>query len=377
MHPASSSSRGDSVSRPPNGRTTMAWAAVVVTPLAWSTVGFIFIGMNAAGRELSFERALLAGLPDWYLWALFAPLVFWLGHRFHLERDHWATSAAVHLSSGAFLALLLLLIVALLNRGLAVPTFAGRFQDVYLRLILQYFHFHFIIYWAIVLTAHAFRYYSSYREREVEACRLRAELSQAQLAALQLQLQPHFFFNTLHTIATLVRDGRGSAATDMIARLGQLFRQTLGNASRAEISLREEMDFLSAYLEIEQTRFSDRLEVSLDLAPNTLDGQVPSMALQPLVENAIRHGIARDPSARRVEVGTRRGPDTLLITIRNDGPSWTSSSAAAGTGVGLPNLRARLGRLYGTNFRLELKEDQPRGSRVELEIPWRTGSAYA
>jgi two-component system LytT family sensor kinase len=377
MDPSSSPGTMVNESRPPRGLTTMAWATVVVTPLAWSTVGFIFIGMNAAGRELSFERALLAGLPDWYLWAVFAPLVFWLGHRFRLERDHWASSAAVHLASGAFLALALLLIVALLNRALVIPTFAGRFQDVYFRLILQYFHFHFIIYWAIVLAAHAFRYYGSYREREVEASRLRAELTQAQLSALQLQLQPHFFFNTLHTIATLVREGRGSAATDMIARLGHLFRQTLGNASRSVIPLREEMEFLSAYLEIEQTRYSDRLDVHLDLDPSTLEGQVPSMALQPLVENAIRHGIARDPSARRVEVGTRRGPDTLLITIRNDGPSCTGPGAEPGTGMGLPNLQARLGRLYGSNFRLELKDDRPGGSRVELEIPWRTGPLHA
>ena len=377
MVPAAPARMIERSSQPPRGLTTMAWATVVVTPLAWSTVAFIFIGMNAAGRELSFERALLAGLPDWYLWALFAPLVFWLGHRFRLERDHWATAAAVHLGSGAFLALALLLLVAILNRGLAVPTFSGRFQDVYLRLILQYFHFHFIIYWAIVLAAHAFRYYGSFREREVEASRLRQELTQAQLSALQLQLQPHFFFNTLHTIATLVRENRGAAATDMIARLGHLFRQTLSNASRSVVSLREEMDFLGAYLEIEQARFSDRLEIRLDVDPSTLDGQVPSMALQPLVENAIRHGIARDPSARKVEVGTRRGPDTLVITIRNDGPSCATTSPVPGTGVGLPNLRARLGRLYGGNFRLELKEDQPRGSRVELEIPWSTEQAYA
>lgn len=372
-----SSNVSETLSQRPGGLTTLGWAAVVVTPLAWSTVAFIFIGMNAAGRELSFERALLAGLPDWYLWAVFAPLVFWLGHRFRLERDHWATAAAVHLGSGTFLALALLFLVAMLNRGLSVPTFAGQFQDVYLRLILQYFHFHFIIYWAIVLASHAFRYYSSYRGREIEASRLRAELTQAQLSALQLQLQPHFFFNTLHTIATLVRDGRSSAATDMIARLGSLFRQTLGNATRSVVPLREEMDFLRAYLEIEQTRFSDRLEINIDLAPNTLEGQVPSMALQPLVENAIRHGIALDPAARRVEVGTRRGPDTLLITIRNDGPSCHTTSPVPGSGVGLRNLRARLGRLYGPNFRLELKDDQPGGSRVELEIPWRPDPAYA
>lgn len=269
------------------------------------------------------------------------------------------------------------MLVAVLNRSLGIPTFAGPFRDVYLRLILQYFHFHFIIYWAIVLAAHAFRYYTSFRERELETSRLRAELTQAQLSALQLQLHPHFFFNTLHTIATLVREGRSSAATDMIARLGGLFRRTLGNLSRSEVPLREEMEFLNAYLEIEQTRFSDRLEVKIDLAPNTLDGQVPSMALQPLVENAIRVGIARDPTARRLEVGTQRRRDTLLITIRNEGPSCHGQSPVPGSGVGLRNLRARLGRLYGSDFRLELADDAPGSSRVELEIPWRTDPAHA
>jgi two-component system, LytTR family, sensor kinase len=377
MRPESPTQSSGSTPPRPGGLRTLGWAAVVVTPLAWSTVAFIFIGMNAAGRELSFERALLAGLPDWYLWAVFAPLVFWLGNWFRLERDHWVGSIAAHLLAGTFLALALLFLVAVLNRSLAIPTFAGAFRDVYLRLILQYFHFHFIIYWVIVLAAHAFRYYNSFREREVETSRLRTELTQAQLSALQHQLHPHFFFNTLHTIATLVREGRASAATDMIARLGALFRRTLGNSSRSVVPLREEMEFLSAYLEIEQTRFSDRLEVRMDLAPNTLEGQVPSMALQPLVENAIRHVIARDPSARVVEVGTRRHSDTLVITIRNDGPSCAHASSASGTGVGLRNLRARLGRLYGSNFRLELKEDTPGGSRVELEIPWRTDPLYA
>src|SRR5688500_4843470 len=132
-----------------------------------------------------------------------------------------------------------------------------------------------------------------------------------------MQLQPHFLFNTLHTIASLVRDGRSEAATATIARLGELFRQTLGHGQRNEVALRDELSFVQAYLEIEQTRFSDRLAVRFDIDPATLEARIPPMALQPLVENAIRHGIAREPSAGRVEVRTLRTNGSLRIEIAN------------------------------------------------------------
>ena len=347
------------------------YACLVVTPLAWSTVAFIFVGMNAAGRSLSFERAMLAGLPDWYFWAAFTPLVFWLGQRWRLERGHWAGAAMTHLAIGTMVALAEILLVVTFNRAVGVPTFAGPFRDVFLRLILQYFHFHFIIYWVIVMAAHAFQYYDSLREREVETSGLRAELAQAQLSALQLQLHPHFFFNTLHTIASLVRDRRNEAATDTIALLGNLFRRTLGNASRNEVPLREELEFLQHYLAIEQLRFSDRLEVRLDIPADTLEGQVPSMALQPLVENAIRHGIARDPGARVVELVTRRLNGKLSIHVRNDGPQYDPRRITGG-GLGLRNVKARLGRLYGTQFSFLVMAGKTEGTVVELEIPWRT-----
>jgi two-component system, LytTR family, sensor kinase len=355
----------------PRWPALLTYACLVVTPLAWSTVAFVFIGMNAAGRSLSFERAMLAGLPDWYFWAAFTPVVFWLGQRYRLERGRWARAASVHLVAGTAVALAEIFLVVLFNRSVGVPSFAGEFHDVFLRLVLQYFHFHFIIYWVIVLAAHALRYYGSLRERELETTRLRAELVQAQLSALQLQLHPHFFFNTLHTISTLVREGRQEPATNTIALLGNLFRQTLGTAARNEVPLQEELEFLRSYLAIEQMRFCDRLEVRLDIAADTLEARVPSLALQPLVENAIRHGIARDPRARVVELRTRRVNGTLRIDIRNDGPRFDPRRLAGG-GVGLGNVKARLGRLYGEGFRLEVLPGDPGGAVVELEIPWRT-----
>jgi LytS/YehU family sensor histidine kinase len=185
-----------------------------------------------------------------------------------------------------------------------------------------------------------------------------------------MQLQPHFLFNTLHTIASLVRDGRAEAATSTIARLGELFRQTLGNLQRNEVPLREELSFIEAYLEIEQTRFSDRLAVRFDVDRGALEALVPNLSLQPLVENAIRHGIAQDPSAGRIEVLARRRDGALRIEVRNDGPAYAGNGEGSAGGVGLANTRARLQRLYGSRYRLDLLPYAGGGAVAVLEVPW-------
>ena len=196
--------------------------------------------------------------------------------------------------------------------------------------------------------------------------RLEAERNRAALAALQMQVQPHFFFNTLHTIAALVRDGRGETATDTIARLGTLFRQALGSAQQSVVSLREELDFVTGYLEIEQLRFADRLKVRINVDDEALDARIPSMALQPLVENAIRHGIARDPNASLVSVAAARKARSLRVEVRNDGAPYAPTGDE--TGVGLQNVRARLGLLYGSDYSLTISSEKD--TVVALEIPW-------
>ena len=345
-------------------------AFALATPLAWSSVAFVYFGMLAAGRPLTFAHSMVAGLPEWYVWAGLTPLVFSLGQRVRLERQQWIAAGIFHLVAGTLVALVDLALVTAINRrfGPTVSYVGPVFWDVYLKIVLRYFHYSFIIYWVIVAAAHAVRYYRSSRDREVEGIRLQAELTQAQLATLRMQLQPHFLFNTLHTIASLVRDGRGEAATTTIARLGELFRQTLGNVQRNEVPLREELSFIEAYLEIEQTRFSDRLAVRFDVDEEALGAMVPNLSLQPLVENAIRHGIARDPRAGRVEVRVARRDGALRIEVRNDGPAYTGNGSSGG--VGLANTRARLQRLYGSAYRLDLLPDQSGGTVAVLEVPW-------
>ena len=351
----------------PRWLLVLLYALAVATVLGWSSVAFVYFGMNAFGRTYPLGRAVVAGLVDWYFWAAVTPLIFWLGERVRLERSSWVRAVAIHLAAGIGVALVEILTVTAVGQWVKMTSVEGPFLEAYTRMILRYFHFNFIIYWVIVAAAHAARYYAS-------ASQLRAELTQAQLSALQMQLQPHFLFNALHTVATLVREGRRDHATDTIARLGELLRRTLGDGDRHETPLADELAFVRAYLDIEQMRFSDRLAVTYDVPAEATHAIIPRMALQPLAENAIRHGIARDPDARSVRIRVRHAGDRLRLEVENDGPEWKVEGDAKGNGVGLANVRARLNRLYGTAFRLDMQPGRTGGALAILEIPWRSGS---
>jgi two-component system LytT family sensor kinase len=344
---------------------------LVATLLGCTSIATIYIGMNAWGRSYPFYRAVLAGLPDWYLWAAATPLVFWLGQRIRFERGQWLRAATLHFVVGTALTLLELAIATGIGQWAGMASVSGAFLDAYARMVLQYFHYNLMIYAVIVAAAHAVQYHRYYRQREVEASRLQSELTQAHLLALQLQLQPHFLFNTLHAIASLVRDGRNSDAVDALARMGDLFRQSLGNSRQHEIPLREELTFVEAYLEIERVRFADRLVTSVEANADVLEGRIPSMALQLLVENAIRHGIARDPRARTVSLAAWREGSELRIEVRNDGPPFRETDLSGqGNGVGIQNVRARLFRLYGKRGSLEIRGGNSSGSVASLSVPF-------
>jgi LytS/YehU family sensor histidine kinase len=239
----------------------------------------------------------------------------------------------------------------------ALPWAERPFLELWFGMLSSYAAIDLIIYWAIVGVVHAIDSLRRLRERELL-------LAQTQLANLRLQIQPHFLFNTLHTIASLVREGSAQPAVGMIAGLSDLLRYSLDNAGRNVVPLSEELEIVRRYLEIQQTRFSDRLRVTVDAAPETHAAAVPTLLLQPLVENAIRHG-----DATTVDVRTHRDGDTLIIEIANDGsplaPDWRQRE-----GVGLSSTRRRLEQLYGTRASLELMNQQPAGVLARVRIPY-------
>ena len=227
-----------------------------------------------------------------------------------------------------------------------------------------------LVYWVILLMSHAFNYYNSYRKGELKASQLRTQLVQAQLEALKMQMQPHFLFNTLHSISALLSKDT-EAARKMITRLGDFLRLTLENAGATEVTLQQEIEFLNGYLEIERIRFRDRLTTEITIDPLVLNALVPNLILQPIVENALRHAIG-NCNAGRIEIVAAQRNGVLRIEVMDNGPGLAAerqTRAHAGKGVGLTNTRARLSALYGGEHLFELTNRPSGGLTVTLEIP--------
>jgi two-component system, LytTR family, sensor kinase len=236
-------------------------------------------------------------------------------------------------------------------------------------------------YGTLVAIAHVWMYYERVRDREIRASQLEGQLATTQLAMLKLQLQPHFLFNTLNAISALMHKNVYSAQ-DMLSRLSDLLRVSLDNVAVQEVALKSEIEFVRNYLHIEQVRFQDRLTVTMDIDPETLDAMVPNMLLQPLVENSIRHGIARSSGPGTIHIESKRADGLVRITVRDNGPGLPAANngqvngngngnGRAKCGLGLANTRARLQQLYGDTHRLEIANAVGGGVLVTLDLPER------
>ena len=334
--------------------------------------------MELFGRDehlqVPFAHGLGMRMPYWYLWALFVPFLQWLPRRFPLDRMRWLSGAALHLAAGVTIVLLhgalelgvqrFLLPQSLFIMGEPYPPNLQIFFIGALRNSLGLY--------AILLGAvYCADYYARYRERELAASQLQGQLAHAQLQALRMQLNPHFLFNALNSISMLVRGGQSDQAVRMLAGLGDLLRGVLEEDRPHEVPLRDELDFLRRYLAIEQIR-AGRLRVKVEVAPELMEARVPNLILQPIVENAIRHGISKSSSAGLVEIGARRENGSLLLSVRDDGPGVPGGGRE---GVGLRNTRARLARMYGDGQRLEVGNADGGGALVTLRLPFQAGPA--
>jgi two-component system LytT family sensor kinase len=326
------------------------------------------------GQEVSLGQLVPAELIFTYIWALLTPLVMWMGRRFpvwgahhdgearHTLRNWIAQLIAV--ASFVFLHVALFTVASLvLADGMsAIP--AGRLFTGYLA---SWFTLDSIVYCTLLAVYHALVYYRISQDRALRASQLEARLAQAQLQVLRMQLQPHFLFNTLHTISALMhRDVK--RADSMIAALSDLLRMSLRSVGVQEVELREELEFLQRYLEIMSLRFGDRLTVTLDIDPSVLDARVPTLVLQPLVENALRHGFGDGMRAGQVRVTVAPDGDMLRCEVVDNGRGIAPTGSREG--VGTSNTRARLRHLYGERFSLELTANPSGGARVSLAIPY-------
>ncbi|MEW6731907.1 MAG: histidine kinase [Acidobacteriota bacterium] len=343
--------------------------------LCWTFYGLFFtskeyINLIYAGRTVSWQSMLTTWLICAYLWAFLTPPILRLSRRFPLEASSWSTSLPVHLIASCLFSLLQLCAYLAIRQIFTQPYPQPVNKLKYI--IVAEFHTSILIYWSVVGIHQAINYYSKFRDRELKASQLETQLAQAQLDVLKLQLNPHFLFNTLNAISVLMKKDI-NAADHMLVRLSELLRVALANAATHEVALRQELDFLEKYLEIEQTRYQDRLKVRLEIDPEALEAQVPHLILQPLVENAIRYGVARRSSGGLVEVRAARENGTLHLQVRDNGPGLDESAASQfSQGVGLSNIRARLRHLYGEAGSLELHNVAEGGLEVTTKVPFKT-----
>jgi two-component system LytT family sensor kinase len=344
----------------------------------WSFVALFFTSQTYTQSRLSQEPLSFFRVASWqfsscYVWFALTPIILWLNRRFPLERGRWMRSLPLHLLFSVLIALAQQSIDALVLPSLGYypgQTF-NSYLEAYKFFLFVNFHLALFFYWSILGVSYAIDYYQKYRERELRASQLETRLAQARLQVLKMQLHPHFLFNTLNAISELVYKDPESAE-QMITNLSDLLRLSLENVGVQEVPLKQELDFLNKYVEIEQTRFHDRLRLNMMIAPEALDASVPNMILQPLVENAIRHGIGPRSSGGRIEIGAERKLDMLHLFVRDDGRGLLNGEQQAlKEGVGLANTRARLAQLYGATHLFELENSPGGGLTVDLAIPFK------
>jgi two-component system, LytTR family, sensor kinase len=328
--------------------------------------------MHAEGRHHPWLPLFGVELVSWLPWALATPLVIALARRHPIGRRMSVRAVAVHLAAFAAIgavteawsATLQVLFNPWGNKHW--PTFLDTWSTTFIYQVLT-----FVITYALILTVtYVVDARESMSRQLAETARLNEELSKAQLAALRRQIEPHFMYNTLNSIAGLVRDDRNDAALSMIVGLSEFLRRASEDSHRSEVTLQEEVEYLQRYLDIQKVRFGERLQVSVDIPAELLRAQVPNLLLQPLVENAIKHGIAKRVSGGTVRVAGACHNGSLCLSVYNDGSSLPTDWGATNTGVGIGNLRTRLQILHGNGSGLQLRSADAGGVEVVVTLPF-------
>ena len=345
------------------------------------TIQDILVWDTNPEKFVNWTQVLLNSFPFYYAWFLLSPLVFWFGKKFRFGRDEKnIRNFVIHSFWGLFVVIIYLIVTSIV----ALPVL---FEDIDLLNIYYKFnkraymvgHFQFIVYWATLGFFISFDYYKKFREREREASRLllhstrlESQLAKAQLDALKMQLHPHFLFNTLHAISALIDDSP-KRARRVIARLGELLRSTLDISEKQTIPLKQELALTELYLQIEQERFQDKLQVNIDFSPENMDCSVPSLILQPLIENAIKHGITDEEKIARIDIKAVKVNNELRIYVEDNGPGFSEIQTMEWQekGIGLSNTKERLEQLYGKDHEFNIGNSADGGALIEIIIPCR------
>jgi len=359
---------------------TLKWGLVILFWLGWSAActSFSYSLRVAVHKPMAWMDISRIYFAAYALWGpLFTPIAVFMARRFPFEKQTWMRSLIVHCFAAPAIAAIHAVICVMFSSWIwpeMMSTYgAATSSQVFQRYFLMYGTDNIFIYWSIVFVMQGWIYYERYRDRELRASVLQAQLAQAQLQALKVQLHPHFLFNTLNSVSELMHQDVQTAER-VITRLSDLLRMALENIGVQEVPLSQELDFVKGYLEIEQLRFQDRLRVEFDIASESLDCRIPNLLLQPIVENAIRHGIGKSSELGLIQIFTRKISDRLLVVVSDNGPglklNGSGKPSTANFGLGLSTTRSRLEFLYGREQTFVLNNLPERGLEVRISLPW-------
>src|SRR5688500_8949361 len=339
------------------------WLAIFA---GWTLLVVVFAVSSSLTYALTYQPprwgyTLKMAATEWYVWAAFTPVVAWLSGRFRFSRQHW-WRVPILAAAGVPVAFIKVTLTRILRGAIGGGDEYFQITD----LVTQY-----LIYWSIVLAVHGWQNYRAAQQRELRTSQLEALLAQTRLQMLSMQLQPHFLFNTLNTIAELVHQ-QPEAAEKMIGGLSQLLRETLHAGAADRVPLTRELEVLDHYIEIQRARFGDRLCVDVTVDPAAREALVPSLLLQPLVENSIKHGIGTRAGNGRIEIAAVRNGGRLQIEVRDDGRGLRDTAVAEGVGLG--NCRSRLQALHGPAFQLDLIGRSGGGVTARIDMPFEVGA---
>ncbi len=349
----------------------------------WSVYGLfntIVVHYRATlyGKPMGWVECAMYEMSYVWIWAAVTPLVLLLGRHFPLDRGHSRRNSLVHVVGALASAILTKSVWDFTALPFVAPSLVPVDFDSFQKSIIRALDFSVLHYLIVIICHHALEYYRKYEDGRLRASQLEAKLATAQLHALKMQLHPHFLFNTLHSISELVHDNPARAES-MIVRLSDFLRLTLDHVGIPEVPVSEEIDFLRRYLEIEQMRFEDRLTVEWEIDPATANVRVPNLILQPLVENALKHGISRNTTQGLVRISCKQEDGRLAMTVYNNGPvprrGPVNLTEPVREGVGLNNTRSRLERLYGGNHHIDFRRGAEGGFEVTIRIPIRPAMA--
>ena len=344
----------------------------------WSGIGLfdatqtVFV-MRAEGMHHYWLRLFFTLLFSWLPWALATPLVLRLGRRYPAAQwrqvSTWLTHLAACAAIGLVYAFWFSVWEELLNPWALSPG-PNPFGQLWVQKFENGVLSSFILYGIILLVGSMQDSRERLAQQQAETARLNEQLSKAQLDALRRQIEPHFLFNTLNAVVGLVREKRNDAAVRMIAGLSDFLRRVVEDSGRQQVPLSEELQFAQQYLDIQKVRFAERLQVSVDVPAELLPAQVPSLILQPMVENAVKHGIAKQVQGGAIRIAACHSNGRLTLTVYNDGPSLPAGWEQIQSGVGISNVRTRLQNLYGDAFEMNMRNQDPGGVQVSVSVPF-------